>query len=290
MPEVCRAIYDEYQDELFKLPSTPDEWREVADKFSSKWNFQHTCGAIDGKHVAIVKPKGSGSLYYNYKGFILLAVVDAQYRFLWADVGANGSASDAGVFNNSALRPALEENRLGFPPPEPLRGDDRDMPFFLVGDDAFPLRSWMMKPYSRRGMDHKERIFNYRLSRARRVVENAFGILAHRWRCLLTTLMLVPDNATQVVKATLALHNLLRNRNPGLQAQEVDQEDDDGNIIPGAWRAGAQMADPNEVGGQRITREGKIQRNYLSDYITMTLGACHGKIGLCDELLRQGKG
>ena len=276
IPQVCRAIFEEYRQELFTLPTTPDEWRDVADRFSKRWNYHHTCGAIDGKHVAITKPRRSGSLYYNYKGFcsiILLAVVDAQYKFLWANVGANGSASDAGVFNNSRLRPALEQNTLGFPPPEPLPGDDRDLPYFFVGDDAFPLRTWLMKPYSRRGMIHAERVFNYRTSRARRVVENAFGILAHRWRCLLTTLQLAPDNATAVVQAGITLHNLLRTRYPGLQPQDVDREDDRGNVIPGAWREGAQMTEPNHVGGLRVTREGKRVRDYLCDYYNNPIGS-----------------
>lgn len=269
IPRVCRAIFDEYQQELFVLPSSPDAWRRHAERFGRKWNFHHACGAIDGKHIAIKKPRKSGSLYYNYKGFfsiILLAVVDADYKFLWADVGANGSASDCGVFNRSRLRPALENNTMGFPDPEPLPDDDRDMPYFLIGDDAFPLRSWMMKPFSARGLQHKDRIFNYRLSRARRVVENAFGILAHRWRCLLTTLQQTPEHCVDIVLGTMALHNLLRTRVPGLQAQEVDREDVNGNVIPGAWRQTVDLTDPNTVGGQRLTREGKQQRAYLSDY------------------------
>ena len=65
-----------------------------------------------------------------------------------------------------------------------MTNEDKDTPFFLVGDDAFPLRTWMMKPFSHRGMSNEERMYNYRLSRARRIVENTFGILAHRWRCL----------------------------------------------------------------------------------------------------------
>ena len=153
-----------------------------------------------------------------------------------------------------------------------------------------------MKPYSQRGLSDKDRIFNYRLSRARRVVENAFGILAHRWRCLLTCLQLEPRNVTVVVEASLTLHNLLRTRNPRAQANDVDREDENGNLIPGAWREHVQLTDPRNVGGCHLTREGKIQRNFLSDYsgrlpppwtiTTATLGACRGRIGLltCNEL------
>jgi len=264
------AIYEEYREELFTIPSTSAGWKMVASQFGDRWNFHHACGAIDGKHVAIKKPNKSGSLYYNYKGFfsiVLLAVADAQYKFLWANVGANGSASDAGVFDMCRLRPDLEENRHGFPPPEALPGDDRNIPYFLLGDDAFPLRTWIMKPFSRQKMTHAERVFNYRLSRARRVVENAFGIMAQRWRCLLTTLQLSPMKAITVVNATMALHNLLRTRCPhAIQPQDVDQEDDFGNFIPGSWREGVQMADPNKVKGNRLTRPGKVMRNYLSYY------------------------
>ena len=73
---------------------------QVANKFAQHWNFHHTCGAIDGKHIAIRKPEKSGSLFFNYKGFfsiVLLAVVDGSYKFLWANIRANGSASDCGI-------------------------------------------------------------------------------------------------------------------------------------------------------------------------------------------------
>ena len=88
--EVCQAILDEYMDEVFLCPTTPDEWRKIADGFYKKWNFPNTCGAIDGKHVACKCPPNSGSTYHNYKGFysiVLLALVDADYKFIWADVG-----------------------------------------------------------------------------------------------------------------------------------------------------------------------------------------------------------
>ena len=92
----------------------------------------------------------------------------------------NFSASDGGIFLDSSLRDGLEHGTVGFPAPAPLPGDDKPMPFAIVADDAFPLRSWLQKPYPRRLLSHDEKIFNYRLSRARRVVENAFGILSHR--------------------------------------------------------------------------------------------------------------
>jgi len=84
-------------------------------------------------------PKNSGLLYYNYKGYfsvIFMALVDANYKLIWVIVGANGSASE--------LRIVLEEDNLGLPDADTLPGDERNTPFFLIGDDAFPLRTWML--------------------------------------------------------------------------------------------------------------------------------------------------
>ena len=192
VPQVCDAIREEYEAEQFTTPSTPAGWLEVEKKFSVRWNWHHCCGALDGKHVKIVKPKHGGSNYYCFKGFhsiILMALVDADYKFIWTNVGTPGSESDAGVYNVSTLEPALREDTLGLPPPAPLPNDDRDTPYFMVGDDAFALRKYMQKPFCARHLTHDERIFNYRCSRGRRVVENAFGILASRWRFLHTPIM-----------------------------------------------------------------------------------------------------
>lgn len=182
--ETCEAIVAEYLDEVLVCPTTEDGWREVAQGFSSRWNFQHTIGAIDGKHVAIRAPNKSGSFYFNYKGFhslVLLAVVDSDCKFIYANVGANGASCDAQVFNLSTMKRAFDQKTLHLPPSEPIEGDDHPLPYFMVGDEAFALQSWLMKPFPHRGLTRKERIFNYRLSRARRVVENAFGILANRY-------------------------------------------------------------------------------------------------------------
>ena len=83
-----------------------------------------TCpGALDGKHVALKKPKTSGALYHNYKGFfsiVMLALVDGQYKFRWVDAGTDGSCSDAQIFNACQLKRRIEDGRIGFPDPAPI--------------------------------------------------------------------------------------------------------------------------------------------------------------------------
>ncbi len=90
-----------------------------------------------------------------------------------------------------------------------LKGISTKISYHVVGDDAFPLSTRSMKPYPYRNLEKENRIFNYRLSRARRVIENAFGILAHRWRVFLTTIKLSPEKVTDVIFAAWCLHNLM---------------------------------------------------------------------------------
>ncbi len=99
---MCAAIIEEFAAEVLDCPMSAQEWKTVADQFGDRWEMPHAIGAIDGKHVPIKCPERSGSLFYNYKGFysiILLALVDADYKFLWVDVQQNGSLSDAQIFN-----------------------------------------------------------------------------------------------------------------------------------------------------------------------------------------------
>jgi len=276
VPEVCCAIVAEYKDEVLAMPTTPDGWREVSSNFSRRWNYHHCLGAIDGKHIRIKKPTKSGSAYYNYKGFfsiILLGMVDTDYKFLWVNVGAWGSMSDAGVFNGFSLNRKIDAGTLDLPEPDPLLNDDKDTPYFFVGDDAFALRPSRMKPYSHQYLTHDERIFNYRTSRARRVVENAFGILASRFRCLLTTLAVLPRNATSITKACIILHQIMRLRYPTLQNADLDQEDANGHIVPGAWRDHAMMAEVEKVRrSPKETRAGKVLRTQLKHYYNSEAG------------------
>ena len=198
LPEVCRAIQDEFTREYLRCPTTPDEWKELEREFRIRWNVPHALGALDGKHVALKKPKNTGALYHNYKGFfsiVMFALVDGQYKFRWVDAGTAGSCSDAQIFNASQLKRRIEVGRIGFPDPAPITQGGRDVPYFILADDAFALKTWLMKPYGRRMLTREERIANYRISRGRRIVENAFGILVSRFRVMRTTIELPPRNS-----------------------------------------------------------------------------------------------
>ena len=98
------------------------------------------------------------------------------------NVGCLGRISDGGVFKNTDLHLALDTKQLGLPDPKPLPHFIDPVPFVLVGDKAFPLSEYLMKPYALRNLDDERRIYNYRMSRLRRFTENAFGILVNRFR------------------------------------------------------------------------------------------------------------
>lgn len=275
--EVCQAIIDEYKDECIQCPTTEVEWRAISAEFGRRWNMPHACGALDGKHIACRRPRKSGSLYFNYKGFfsiVLMGLVDADYKFLWIDVGGYGHMSDAQIFNASELKECLEDNSIGFPAADALPNDDTPTPYFLLGDDAFGLRTYLMKPYAQRQMTKEQRIFNYRLSRGRRIVENGFGILAQRWQILLTTMQHDPETIAIIVEACVILHNLMRMRYSAIQNADMDQENANHEIIPGAWRATTNMHDVDNIRGpNRDSTAAKKQREYLKLYFNSAAGS-----------------
>ena len=85
-----------------------------------------------------------------------------------------------------------------------------NLPHVLVSDEIFGLKTWLMKPYPGKGLNEEQRIFNYRLSRARRTIENSFGILAARWRIFRRPIKANPATVDSIIKACIGLHNYLR--------------------------------------------------------------------------------
>jgi hypothetical protein len=205
---------------------------------------------------------------------LLLALVDANYKFVYVDVGASGRAGDAGVFGESSLKKALGDGTLNLPPPITVEGIPSKICYHIVGDDAFPLTENIMKPYPHRNLDKSKRIFNYRLSRARRVVENAFGILANRFRVFLTTIKLSPDKVVDLVLAACCLHNFMIDNNKHAYTSALDIEDiDQLQFTSGAWRNDPQLSGLAPTSGRNPPQGAKKQREALTNYFVSEYGA-----------------
>ncbi|XP_076243324.1 uncharacterized protein LOC143184746 [Calliopsis andreniformis] len=151
IPQTCWGICKTLKDEYLKFPDTEEKWQSIANYFQTLWQFNNCLGAIDGKHVQIVKSANSNSYFYNYKGtfsVVMLAIV----------------------------------NKLNIPNPTMPEGTNLQLPYAFVGDQVFPLMENLMKPYPDKNFSRQEKILNYRLSRVQRVIENAFGIMPSVFR------------------------------------------------------------------------------------------------------------
>ena len=282
--ETCVAISDSLKDMYLKPPTCPEDWKAISKEFEEVWNFPHVIGAIDGKHIRIQCPNLTGTLFHNYKGFfsvVLLAICDADYCFTLYDIGSYGSNNDSGVLANSNMGKMLENNRLKVPLPEKL--DEckfEPLPYFLVGDEIFPLKSWLIRPYPGKNLTEEQRVYNYRHSRCRRVIENAFGILVARWRIFLTPIRATVENVEKYVLACLCLHNYLRKTKNAYYSPSgfIDSEDSSGSIQVGEWRnqlQGETISCHNitSVRGSRPKEECTKMRDSLKDYLNTEKGS-----------------
>lgn len=240
--EVCEALI-EVLAPIYLPNLNEDTWKKIADEFEQRWQVPHCVGALDGMHVALLKPPDSGSLFFNYKKFfsiVFLAICDAYKRFVWFNVGHYGKTSfaiqlcpskkycdlhylkkiivgsfnDASIFTSSDLYRKMCDKSLHLPKPEVLTGTKIVMPYFFVGDNIFGLHENMMKPYSKSAfLSKRQRIYNYRISRGRITIECAFGILNSRWRILGQPLGCKVQTSESIVSALALLHNFVITEN-----------------------------------------------------------------------------
>ena len=191
----------------------------------------------------------------------MLALVDGQYKFRWEDVGTAGSCSDAQIFNTCHLKRKTDDGSIGFLDPAPITQGGRDVPYFILADDALAIKTWLMKPYGRKMLTKEESIANYRVSR--RVLENAFGILVSRFSVMMTTIELPPETGRDVVLTCVVLHNILRSQYQGQHRAQQPGDDDDN--VPGDGRLIGGAADGGH--DRNPAREANRLRDYLKDYI-----------------------
>lgn len=187
----------------------------------------------------------SGSEYYNYKksfSIVLLALVDSNYNFIFADIGGQGRISDGGILRNSLLWQKICDNNMNFPPAEPLPGRTKDVPYVFVGDGAFALSTHLMKPYpGNHDNGSPKREFNRRLASTRVVVENVFGVLAAKFRVFKRPLQLQPNSVEVLTMTCVLLHNFLRRSSSSRQLYSptgtFDSYNMNGELVqPGMWR------------------------------------------------------
>ncbi|KAK3800850.1 hypothetical protein RRG08_008605 [Elysia crispata] len=265
--ETVQVLWRKLQPQDMPVPDK-HSWEQIANGFQERWQFPLCAGAIDGKHVQLKAPVDSGSQYFNYKGhysIVLMAICDAKSKFIVIDVGAYGSSSDGGIFQDSNFFQRLREKRLHLPDPIQIPDTNTIAPYVFVGDEAFPLLENLMRPFPRKELSDEKRIFNYRLSRARKQIECAFGVLSSMWRILRKPIEVQVDFATDIVKATCVLHNYIQNREPD-RIKEMGNFEDDTNstFTPTPARP-----------GRGHTGDGKAVRNVLMKYFTSPTGSVH---------------
>lgn len=197
------------------MPVTEEEWKKIASDFGERYQFFNCLGALDGKHVAVQKPAHSGSLYYNYKlyfSIVLMALVNANKEFIMIDVGTNGRVSDGGVLFYTKFWELFEKGDFNIPDAAPLPNTAQKFPHVIISDGAFALGKHLMKPYPQNACNAERVTFNYRLSRARQVVEGAFGIFGVFQKAM----CFEPSKAATIVSTCCYLHNFLLKTQPRL--------------------------------------------------------------------------
>ncbi|XP_043483538.1 protein ANTAGONIST OF LIKE HETEROCHROMATIN PROTEIN 1-like [Leptopilina heterotoma] len=179
--DVSKIIWEVLSPKFLGIKSV-EEWQEVAKEYQDTWDFPNCLGAIDGKHVRIVKPPHSGSAFYNYKkycSFVLMAACDAKYRLTWIDVGDCGGFSDSCVFEATDFGKLLKSGEINIPEPTPLPRSNVVLPYAFIADEGLTLSNFLINPYPRRKVSNnlKKAVFNYRGNFARTIgkAENTNG-------------------------------------------------------------------------------------------------------------------
>lgn len=205
-----------------------------------------------------------------------MGIADANYKFISIDVGEPGAVGDRNAFSRTKLGSMIiaDHAELNLPADAQIGGNI--LPHLFIADDAFPLLKRIMKPYKaqrRVTLSDEQDIFNYRLSRARRCVESAFGILSIKWACINQTFSCQPNKVKNIVAACCLLHNFLLNRAPATYIPEEykDQHNiESGEYEQGEWR---RRASQNFEGIDTAHIVGATNiRDALKDFVNSSVG------------------
>lgn len=228
---VCNCVQD-FCNAVIKvlLPvhiTCPDAEKLVhkAAVFQRRWRVPQCVGAIDGIHIPIIAPEEYPRDYYNRKGWrsvVLQAVVDGRGLFWDVCVGFPGSVNSARVLKQSHLWEVLSDGEYLSQNKVTISGCD--VGHYLIGDPAYPMQNWLMKPFSDTGrLNPEQHTYNYRLSSAQSVVEMAFGRLKGRWRCLLKRNDCKLDLSKKMALTCCVLHNICEEHGDDFTEEHQDR-------------------------------------------------------------------
>lgn len=250
--EFCAAAEILLVPEQIRFPDQ-EKFQEMAAYNEKRWGLPQCIGAIDGSHIPIIAPQDYHCDYYNRKGWhsiILQGVVDGKGLFWNVFTGLPGSLHDARVLRLSTLwefasrgnhKPAYTRNIGGV-----------NVGYYILGDSAYPLQHWLLKPFSDTGrLTAEQQVYNMKISRARVVVENAFGRLKGRWRCLMKRNDCAVDLVKSMVQTCCALHNLCESH---------------GVAYESAWDSPS-ASEPVVALAQAVEEEGRDVREGLMRYL-----------------------
>ncbi|KAH9380678.1 hypothetical protein HPB48_014600 [Haemaphysalis longicornis] len=187
----CLALRQVLEPLYLEPLNTEDSWGKTANHFETKLHFPNCVGAIGGRKIHASAQSTNG---YQDFGTLLFAVCDSEYRFALVDIAEFQSGDTEGLFRNSSIARKLTEKQLALPPARKMGGSSTTLPYFIAGDSTFPSFENLVVPYPEASLDsERKRNFNDRISRALRIADNAFGILASRWLILSQKTMASPE-------------------------------------------------------------------------------------------------
>ncbi|XP_060761383.1 uncharacterized protein LOC132871280 [Neoarius graeffei] len=262
IPSVCRCVQDFCAaaqallvPELIRFPNQ-EKFAEMSAYYENRWGLPHCVGAIDGSHIPIIAPQEYHCDYFNRKGWhsiILQGVVDGKGLFWNVFAGMPGSLHDARVLRLSTMwELATRGNHF---PARTRNIGGVNVGYYILGDSAYPLQNWLLKPFQDTGrLTPEQQTFNRKFSRGRVAVENAFGRLKGRWRCLLKRNDCDLSLVRSMVLTCCALHNLCESH-----GEKYNTEWDPAAVA---------LPMPGVAGPQEVEEEGRDVREGLMRYLT----------------------
>ncbi|KAM9376849.1 uncharacterized protein KZ484_009302 [Pholidichthys leucotaenia] len=227
----------------------PDEGRftEMSVYIENQWGLPLCVGVIDGFHVPIIAPQHNDKEYLNCKGWhsiVVQGVVDGKGLFWNVFAGLPGSFHGARVLRQSTVWELAGQENL-FPPDIRIIDAIR-VGYYIIGDSAYPLQNWLLKPFHDTGrLTEEQHMFNQTISRVRGVVENAFSRLKGRWRCLLKRNDCDIELVKSMVLTCCALHNLCESHEEAFDTTSDEAADEP--VVAAAEEAEEQGGDIRDV-------------------------------------------